>query len=153
MPVPEALAIMNTTLSSTVAAVKALQYTYSLVQDIRNAPEQIKQLTADVQGLSQVLGLLQTALEEDNVANDRLPAQTIQILEVLRGRCTELSSRIGSILKPFLGQDGTPRGGTWRNLRWGVLKKHDAEDLQRTLETSKSTIDLAVSSLNLYAPR
>jgi hypothetical protein len=42
MLVPEALAITNTTLSIAVAAFKACQNAYSLVQNVRNAPKQIQ---------------------------------------------------------------------------------------------------------------
>jgi hypothetical protein len=152
MPVPEALAITNTTLSIAVTAFKACQNAYSLVQNVRNAPKQIQRLTTDVHGLYQALGLLQTALEQDNVATARLPSQMILDLEVLLGTCTKLSCDIISLLNPFVGTDGVARGGTWRNFKWEVFKKSDVEVLQQTLETCKLTISMAVSSLNLYAP-
>ncbi|PMD44497.1 hypothetical protein L207DRAFT_579437 [Hyaloscypha variabilis F] len=148
MPVPEALAITNTTLSIAVAAFKACQSAYSLVQNIRNAPKQVQRLTNDVHGLYQVLGLLQAALEQDNVANARLPSQMIQDLEALLGTCTKLSRDIIVTLNPFVGLDGTVRGGTWRNLKWEMYKKNNVEVLQQTLETCKLTISMAVSSLN-----
>jgi hypothetical protein len=150
MPVPEALAITNTTLSIAVAAFKACQSAYSLVQNIRNAPKQVQRLTNDVHGLYQVLGLLQAALEQDNVANARLPSQMIQDLEALLGTCTKLSRDIIVTLNPFVGLDGTVRGGTWRNLKWEMYKKNNVEVLQQTLETCKLTISMAVSSLNLW---
>jgi len=150
MPVPEALAITNTTLSIAVAAFKACQSAYSLVQNIRNAPKQVQRLTNDVHGLYQVLGLLQAALEQDNVANARLPSQMIQDLEALLGTCTKLSRDIIVTLNPFVGLDGTVRGGTWRNLKWEMYKKNNVEILQQTLETCKLTISMAVSSLNLW---
>jgi hypothetical protein len=149
MPVPEALAITNTTLTIAVNAFKACQNAYSLVQNIRNAPKQIQRLTTDIQGLYQVLGLLQTALTEDNVASARLPSQMIQDLEVLLGTCTRLCRDITSILNPFVGFDGEVKGRTWRNLKWEMFNKSDVEVLQKTLETCKLTISMAVSSLNL----
>jgi len=149
MPVPEALAITNTTLSIAVAAFRACQSAYSLVQNIRNAPKQIQRLTNNVHGLYQVLGLLQTALEQENVTTARLPSQMIQDLEALLGTCTKLSCDIIATLNPFVGLDGTVKGGTWKNLKWEMSKKSDVEILQQTLETCKLTISMAVSSLNL----
>ena len=144
MPIPKALAITNTTLSINVTAFKACQSAYSLIQDIKNAPKQIQRLTNDIHGLYQVLGLLQSALEQDNGANNRSPAQMIQDLEILLGTCTKLSADIVTVLNPFIGLDGNARGGTRRNLKWEMFKNNDVQVLQQTLETCKLTISMAV---------
>ena len=73
----------------------------------------------------------------------------IQDLEALLGTCTKLSCDIIATLNPFVGLDGTVKGGTWKNLKWEMSKKSDVEILQQTLETCKLTISMAVSSLNL----
>jgi len=73
----------------------------------------------------------------------------IQDLEALLGTCTKLSRDIIVTLNPFVGLDGTVRGGTWRNLKWEMYKKNNVELLQQTLEICKLTISMAVSSLNL----
>jgi hypothetical protein len=151
MPFPEALAITNTIgiLSIAVNAFNTCQNAYSLIHSIKNAPKQIRRLTDDVNGLYQVLGLLQNTLVQDNVATSRLPTAMLQDLELLLGACTKLSCEIMTMLNPFVGAGGTARGGTWRNLKWELFKKNDVEVLRTSLETCKLTINITVSSLNL----
>lgn len=149
MPVPEALLITNTTLSITIKAFTACQKAYSLVKDIRDAPKYIQRLSTDVQGLYQVLGLLQTALTENGSRSAQLPWQMAQDLEVLLGTCSKLSIDVMTVVGPLIGADGAVKGGTWRSIKWELFKKNDVVNLQQTLATCKLTINMAISSLNL----
>ncbi|KUJ15849.1 uncharacterized protein LY89DRAFT_734995 [Mollisia scopiformis] len=148
MPIPEALLITNTTLSITVKAFTTCQQAYSLVRGIKDAPKHIQRLSTDILGLYQVLGLLQTALTNDNGQNAQLPRQMVQDLEALLDTCTQLSIDVMTVVNPLLTAGGEVKGGIWKSISWELFKKNDLVNLQQTLATCKLTINMAISALN-----
>ncbi len=78
MLVTEALAIIDTILPIAAVALEGSHNAHSLVQNIRNAPQQMQRLMNETHGLRQILGLPQMAFGQGNITTARLSSQMIK---------------------------------------------------------------------------
>ena len=149
------VSVLGTALAVVSTAITLGQQTYDTVTGIQEAPDNIRRLAGDLKSLYSVLGVLEHALTAQDKASrqESLPVHLISNIKELLEKCIDVFKEISKIVKPFMDSNGNVLRGTWRGFKWEMGKKNGVLGLQRTLSDYKLTLELAISSLNLYVSK
>ena len=142
------------TLISGVAAIvtnvwRVSKELYDIIEGIRNAPEHVRIIMADVEGLYIVLGALQGLLP--NVNARRLRADLVPIFESLQtnlGNCCSSLIEFSRKLIRYTNAAGQISKSKWMAFRWQFTEK-DVKEYRDHLTAYKMTVQLAISTANL----
>lgn len=127
--------------------------TFELVSGIKNAPEHILRLRNTLHRLYPILGNLQSILEEESQKKEalevegRLPSHLLENTTELVESCIDALQDVRKVVSRFVQSDGQALKGTWRLLRWELLRKNDTLILQKALADRCAALGLACDSL------
>lgn len=138
-----------------------LKATHQLVSAIKHAPAQAKLLLDSGESLNTALEQLERYMRGDNVKN--LDTNDFRTLETCLERCRAVFEELQRMivkcgLCPDPSAPVSPAGKTMvlRSMRgflgrvkW-VVRKDDAQDLARKMDSEKSTLTTIMQALNLY---
>ncbi|KAF2193395.1 hypothetical protein K469DRAFT_550737 [Zopfia rhizophila CBS 207.26] len=149
---PEPITICAGALGAVANAIDLGIKTYNLIDGIKSAPENIKRLGVDLQGLYHVLGLLAQALEAQNKKSrqDSLPVHMIANIKELLDSCIKVFKEINKCVQPFIEADGSVIRSWGKGIKWEIGKKANMSTLQKALSNNKATLELAISTLNFF---
>jgi hypothetical protein len=149
----EPLTILGAAMTVASTAITLGQQTYEIVTGIQDAPDHIKRLAVDLEGLYRVLGLLTHALSVQSqrvAANpESLPVLMITNIQELLEKCVQVFKDTSRVVQPFLDSNGNAFRNFTKSFKWEMTKKANVIHMQRTLSDYKLTLELAISSLNL----
>ena len=135
----------------TGAALAASKALYDMIDQVRNAPEEILAISRDTHSFHGIITNVQVAITDQFIVS-RLETepQILRAVEALEGplkNCgtilTQMRSRIKSHLKQSV--DGGLRVSSF-DLRW-IFQRKDVMDCRNRLETTKSTLNAALGSV------
>ncbi|OCK78515.1 hypothetical protein K432DRAFT_301815 [Lepidopterella palustris CBS 459.81] len=146
----EPISILGSAMTVASTAIALGQQTYDIITGIQDAPDNIKRLAIDLQGLYHVLGLLSHALsaQDQKSRQGSLPVHMIANIKELLEKCVDVFKEVSKVVQPFLDSNGNALRSFSRGLRWEIGKKASVTTLQRALSDYKLTLELAISSLN-----
>lgn len=135
------------------AVVQSAKILFGLVDDIKNAPEEIAALSRDAHAFCSIVFSLQLSLSEDEIQNvvgqDRTMTQMVENLRSPLANCQKVLGQL--MVKIQGGLKRTDEGTGWRmssiNINWGLFTKGEIKDLMVRLEATKSTLDNALNSI------
>ena len=137
----------------TAGAVKASQCLFQLVDDVRNAPQEVSAISRDAHAFHSIVYSLQMALEADDVRHvlgtDILMTQMIKNLnrplENCRTILDQLLTRIQNHLKS--AKDAPDFRMSVIDLKWSLYTKNEVLGLMSRLEATKATLGSAPNSI------
>lgn len=116
----------------------------SLIQEMKDAPEEILHIRRDVQNLSAVLG----SVHELSARHD-LMSEDFTLVESLKeylNLCQDSMQSIRAIIAPLVGK-GNGRRSPIRMVGW-VMKKGEIRALRERLQEGKASLNITISALN-----
>lgn len=121
---------------------------YELIDGIRDAPQEVRDISKDVKAFGEVLAGLQGTLKDDfNSVDNGAAADILQSLQVPLNNCIatleDLTDRVRKKIKP----SGDSETSKWRGLAW-MFKKNEVKTLQDRLVNGKLTLGMALMTLN-----
>ena len=135
----------------TAGAVKASQVLFQLVDDVRNAPQEVSAISCDAHAVYSIVYFLQMTLEADDVRHvlgtDILMTQMIKNLNRPLENCRiildQLLTRIQNHLKAAKDAPGFRMSVI--DLKWSLYTKNEVLGLMSRLEATKATLDSALN--------
>jgi hypothetical protein len=141
-------------LAAVVQAVDFGLMMYGLIEGARSTPEHVQRLSVELRGLYSVLVLLSGSLEsqKSKVHQEGFPVHMVNNVTEIVGGCLELFYEIKKTLKPYLESDGRANMmlSFKKGLKFEVVKKEHVESLRVSLSHNKATLELAITTMNLY---
>ncbi|KAF2262694.1 hypothetical protein CC78DRAFT_618274 [Lojkania enalia] len=125
---------------------------YNLIDGIRTMDENIKRLSSELRALHNVLGLLSASLEAQKFKahQEGFPVHMINNIKELVMNCISVFHEIQEVIRPHL-QPETKMLKVWKQgIKWEIGKKQNLTTLQTSLSNNKATLELAISTLNLF---
>ncbi|KAF2468512.1 uncharacterized protein BDR25DRAFT_344242 [Lindgomyces ingoldianus] len=149
---PEPISICAGALGTVANAIDLSVRTYTLIEGIKSAPENIKRLAVELRSLYHVLGMLSQTLEAQRIKNrpENLPVHMISNTKELLENCIEVFREVETIVQPFVEADGSVLRSFRTGIKWEVGRKASINTLQKSLSNNKATLELAISTLNFF---
>lgn len=125
-----------------------------MVDEVRNAPDELSAISKDVHSLHDVVTSIQLALRDTIVVKvlqeDRQLFDLVTGLEDPMLNCTTMMSQLKLRIEPHLklSSSGTLRFSSI-DIRWG-FKKKDIIECRNRLEATKSTLNAALASIVFF---
>lgn len=141
----EALGVVASVLAIATAALQLSQSTYEIISSFRSQRKDVEEIQSDLSALNIVLEL--TREQAKGTSND-------DRLKSLRGPllcCQTILQEIHDMLKQSTkhSKDNRESVRTWLNLRH---REKSFTDAKQRLSSYKSTLIIAIDSLNMYVP-
>ena len=136
------------------AALTSSRALYQMVDEVRNAPQELSAISKDTRSLHDTVTSVQMALRNPSVIrilqeDQQLCDQVIRLEEPMQS-CSAIITQLIQRIEPHLK---TSRSGTVRlssiDFRW-VFKKKDILDCRDRLEASKLTLNDALTSVIFF---
>ena len=136
------------------AALASSRALYEMVDEVRNAPDELSAISKDVHSLHDVITSIQLALRDTIVVKvlqeDRQLCDRVTRLESPMLNCTTMMSQLKLRIEPHLKMSSS---GSLRfssiDIRWG-FKKKDIIECRNRLEATKSTLNAALASIVFF---
>jgi hypothetical protein len=128
-----------------VAAIQSARVLSISIDNIKNAPDTVKDIKVDLQAIEPVLRQLHTALRLDN-HHILLSEEIKSALENCSGACEKFQAS----LEHWMKRSGDGRTFWMDRWRFGLFRQEKVKDLKRHLADSKSTLCIALSTANTY---
>ena len=124
---PEPITILSSALCVATNAVTLGKQTYDIINSIRNAPDYITDLAADLHGLYVVLGTLQSALhvEDRKGAQSRFSVEAVENLKDFLENRMKCLNKTSKVVQPHLKANGGVVRSAWKGFKWDTIKKSD----------------------------
>ncbi|KAF2116172.1 hypothetical protein BDV96DRAFT_645511 [Lophiotrema nucula] len=125
---------------------------YNLIDGIKSMPDDVRRLGVEMQGLYQVLTLLSSSLEaqKSKATSDGFPVHMINNIKELVENCIGVFYEIKVVVKPYMESEKSVVKQWKKGFKWVVAKEETVITLQRALGNNKLTLELAISTLNLF---
>ena len=136
------------------AALTSSRALFEMVDEIRNAPEELSAISKDIHSFHDVVGSVQMAIRDRLVIKallrDRKLCELVTNLEAPLQNCSSILTLLKPRIEPHLKKrsDGKFRVSSI-DVRW-ILKKKDIIDCRNRLEVTKSTLDAALTSVIFF---
>ena len=135
------------------AAIQVSKSIYDVVQTVRNAPAEIIALSEDAHAINTIISTLSLLFKDQKtrkaVSNDIHVAEAIRNLERPLRNCLNLLQQLNAKLREHLKP---VEGGGWKvsslDLKW-YFRKNDVRELVTRLESTKSSLDIALGSITV----
>ncbi len=148
---PEPITILSSALCVATNAVTLGKQTYDIINSIRNAPDYITDLAADLHGLYVVLGTLQSALhvEDRKGAQSRFSVEAVENLKDFLENCMKCLNKTSKVVQPHLKANGGVVRSAWKGFKWDTFKKSDIVILRGQLAHWKLNLSVLCSVYTL----
>ncbi|KAG7002269.1 hypothetical protein G7Y79_00028g062900 [Physcia stellaris] len=150
----EAVGFVASVVGVATAALASSRALYEMVDEVRNAPDELSAISKDTHSMHDVVTSIQLALRDTIVIKvlqeDRQLCDLVTRLEDPMLNCTTMMSQLKLRIEPHLklGSSGTLRFSSI-DIRWG-FKKKDIIECRNRLETTKSTLNAALASIVFF---
>jgi len=145
-------------LSITLGAIAVTQVvyqfgceTYKIINDIRDAPDDVRRLVSGLEALCNVLQSLQAALGANKDSHpSELRAQMVWDIQEMVEKCMAIFGEIRGATSQWISEDGkqTKRRNFWKSVGWTAVTRENVAKLQMTLNDYKLSLNLACNSLS-----
>lgn len=149
------LSVIGGVLTIAGAAIQASRTLFELVDDIREAPEEIRSISRDAHSFYSVVFSLNTTLRDirirDIISDDHAMLVMIDNLKCPLSNCEALLAQLMIKMQTLkLGSEG--RGDRMRltYVKWGLFSKSEVRGLQLRLEAAKSTLNSVLNGISVY---
>lgn len=150
-------AIVAGVISIAAVVVQSSKALSKLIDNVKEAPQEIRAVARDVHAFRSIVSSLKIALEErdvrDAVSADSTLVEIIGNLSHPLTNCEEaLRSLVSRIQRAFDGCEGSTYRKSALSLKWGMFAKTEIRDVRSRLEATKSTLNTALETITMYNP-
>ena len=144
----DAVGLATSILALVSAAYKSCKALNDAILSLDDAPAHVVVIADDLEDFYSVLGILTSALEDDESAAGVLePAMSGHLSQVLR-HCLEVFKAIRLILGEYDDRNRSIVGlSVWKRIKW-TFKEKEVEDARKDLSHCKLTLNMVISVAN-----
>ena len=149
------LSVVAGVISIATVAIQSSKILSMLINDIKEASEEINVVSHDVLAFASLVSSLKLALEEtkikDAISSDGAMIEVIGNLHHPLDNCEAALQALSSKLSNELEyRKGRTFRATAVSLKWALFAKKEAKDLQSRLGVTKATLSAALNTITTY---
>lgn len=147
----EPIGAIASVLGIATAAVKISQALHDILIKIRDAPDEIRRLSEDLQSISSILSSLETTLKERNdqqvLKGNKAIVCALKDLKAPLQRCTKDIKDLKSKIAPCLGLLERGKGYRLKTKWW--FHSNAIKSLIASFESAKQTLNIGMSNVSM----
>lgn len=144
-------------ISIATVAAQSSQALSNLIDNIREAPREIRAVARDVHAYRSIVSSLKIAVEERDVKSAVSgDAALVEMIGNLSYPLNTFEEALQSLVSRMLIGFGRSESNAFRkstlNVKWGFFARKEVKELQSRLEAAKSTLNAALETITMCLP-
>ena len=122
--------------------IKASKVLCQLIDDTKNAPREVLEVSQDSRATYEILGKLEGFLQHND--KDPVPSELFRSLQIPLDNTHEVLTDLAKKLKPYIKSSGNAKQSKWVGFKWAVNQR-EVRSLKESLVNGKSTLSMTLA--------